>query len=263
MFEKIAEWLCTFAFLPHIRRIDRKIGYALVFRDIPHRFMNGIVRWDMTGIWRRFGLQVRAGTNYWTIGSIHNGTSSRYDRNSPEYQSWLGGYMVKLSPGNTWTLKDHVNLATADQNSWLRTYGDPNPITSFEGWGFLSHGTITSGEYSGTLYEGGCITHSDVGTGKRTFKGFLSPFVQAAFFNHSNNNLQIKGQMLTPKPSKTPYETLRLHGYLAIFDLENGVHAILYGNGAIIPREEGEVDTFSVLKDDLLHAIRRCEIVKI
>jgi len=168
MLETIAEWVCTFIFLPHIQKIERRIGHRLKFRDIPNRFIDGIVPWDMTALWRRFGLDIEAGANYWTIGRVLNGIASRYDRNAPEYQAWLGGYTVKLPPGHSWTPEDHVKLAIADQQSWLNTYGDPSPLASVEGWTFVPRGAIQNGQYSGTLYETGGMTHSDVGHGKRT-----------------------------------------------------------------------------------------------
>jgi hypothetical protein len=263
MLETIAERVCTLIFLPHIRKIERRIGHKLMFRDIPSRFIDGIVPWDMTAVWQRFGLDIEAGANYWTIGTVRNGVSSRYDRNAPEYQAWLGGYTVKLPPGGSWTPEDHAKLAIADQSSWLGTYGDPNPLASVEGWTFVPRGQITSGKYSGTLYETGGVTHSDVGQGKRTLNSRLSPFVQAAFLNLSNRALRMKGSMLVLRTGDNPYEALQLRAYFAIFDLGDNANVILYGNGAIIQKKEGDIDTFPMIEGDLLKAMRACEIVKV
>jgi len=263
MLEKIAEWICRFIFLPHIARVERKIGYKLVFHDIPSRFINGIVPWDMTGIWRRFEIKVEAGVNYWTMGNVVKGMSSRYDRNAPEYQTWVGGYNVKLLPGNLWTPEDHANLAIADQNSWLKTYGDPHPTTSFAGEKYTAMGTIMNGKYSGQLYKAACISHSDVGQGHQRLVARLSHFVKAAFFNLSNKDLRIKAQMLVPKPINNPYETLKLHGYFAVFELGNNARIVLYANGAVVPNKDGDVDTLPIIEADLLQTLRSCEIVKV
>ncbi len=217
----------------------------------------------MTSLWRQFGLTLEAGANYWTIGSVVNGISTRYDRNAPEYQAWLGGYTIKLPPGSSWRPEDHLQLAIADQRSWLGTYGDSNPLASIEGYTFVPRGAITNGMYSGTLYETGGLTHSDVGQGHKTLYGNLSPFGQAAFMNLSNKSLRIKGSMMRPRPTDIPYETLKLHAYFAIFELEDNAHVILYGNGVIVPKKEGDIDTLSFIGDDLLHAMRAVEIVKV
>jgi hypothetical protein len=68
----------------------------------------------MTKTWHRAGLDA-SGVNYFTIGKVVNGNSTWFDFASDYYQSWLGGYMVKLANPAKWTLKDHYNLALADQ----------------------------------------------------------------------------------------------------------------------------------------------------
>jgi hypothetical protein len=265
MLEEAAMWICKLIFLPHIKKNDRKLGYKLVFHDIPPRFINGVVPWDMTSLWQRFGLKVEAGSNYWTIGRIVNGISTRYDRRSPEYQAWLGGYIVKLLPETYWTPEDHINLAVADQNSWLKNYGDPDPKTSFDGFEWSQRGAIRNGEYSGMLYEGGCVTHSDVGLYPTTTSIYIyfAQFVRAALLNLSNRSLHIKGKMLVPESTADRYEALELHGYFAIFDLGNNTHVVLYGNGAIVLNKECAIDTFPMIEEDLLAAMNTCEIVKV
>jgi hypothetical protein len=266
MLEKIAELVCLFIFLPHIRKVERRIGYKLVFRDIPPRFINGVVPWDMTALWRGFGLNIEAGANYWTIGNIVNGISTRYDRNAPQYQAWLGGYTVKLPPGSSWKPEDHLNLAIADQNSWLTHHGDPHPVSNVEGWGFTRIGDIRAGKDSGTLYESGAISHSDVGNGYgKAWPYFhLASLVMAALMNIARPGLKIKGEMMRPRrASDHSYEDLKLRAYFAIFELENNTHVILYGNGAIVPGKEGDIDTLPVIKEDLLRAMGACEIVEV
>ena len=158
MLERVLQKIIWLIFSPLLHRTEKKIGYRLVFRNIPSRFIDGIMPWDMTNVWKKFGLKIVAGANYWTAGKIVNGSSTRFDRNAPEYQSWLGGYVVKLKHDQTWTFEEHFNLAIADQNHWLMMRGDPNPFTSIDGWNLKEISKIQSGPYVGTLYEFGCDT---------------------------------------------------------------------------------------------------------
>lgn len=251
--------LVNFILAKKLHKFENKIGYTLHFKNIPDRFINGIVEWDMTNAFKKFGINIEEGSDYWTMGNIVKGISSRFDRNAPEYQSWLGGYLVKLTTKQEWTVQDHFKLAIADQNSWLHTYGDPNPMTTIEGCEFTKVGVINAGSYSGTLYEGGCITHSDVGSGSRSLKLNLESDVIADLFNLSNPKLNIKGSMLRPPLLNTGNETLKLHGYIGIFDVEENIKVVLYGNGAVVD----QTDTFDIIKYDLLKAMQSCEIVKI
>jgi len=73
----------------------------------------------------------------------------------------------------------------------------------------------------------------------------------------------MKGSMLVLRTAHNPYEALKLRAYFAIFDLGDNAHVILYGNGAIVPKEDGSIDTFPIIESDLLRAMRSCEIVKV
>lgn len=260
MVEIILNKLIKFIYPKKFRRIEKEIGYKLVFRTIPDRYINGWVACNMTTTWKRFGLDIEGGGNYFTMGKIVNGVSSRFDRNYPEYQSWLGGYTVKLKRNAPWSVEDHFKLAIADQNSWLRKwYGDPNPMTTIEGWKFNQIDTIRLGQHSGTLYKFGCTTHSDVGDGRKTANTYLASIFMTALFNFSNSNLHLKPSVFRPKAFSSPYEILKLPGYIAIFDVDENVKVVLYGNGAIVD----QTDTFEIIKNDILKAMQSCEIVKI
>jgi hypothetical protein len=263
MMKNMLDKLIQFIFIPKLRKTEKQIGYKLVLSDIPSRYINGWVSWDMTRTWKKFGLNIKAGANYWTIGKIVNGTSSRFLSDCPEYQSWLGGYTVKLQSDVPWSVEDHFKLAIADQNSWLKTYGDPKPLTTIEGSKFMPIETIHIGQYSGTLYEGGCVTHSDVGSGYKIIKLWFASIVMAKLFNLSNPNLNLKSSVLRPKDPGKFYETMELRGYIAIFDVEEKVKVVLYGNGAVVPKSAEDIDTFTILKNDLLKGIQSCDIEKI
>src|SRR5258708_39013848 len=111
MTETVLQKIANSIFRPKFRKFESKVGYKLHFQHIPDRFINGLVEWDLTETFKKFGLNVLEGADYWTLGHIVNGVSSRFDRNAPEYQSWLGGYIVKLPGGQDWSVEDHFKLA--------------------------------------------------------------------------------------------------------------------------------------------------------
>lgn len=254
IFQKLAEYI----YLPKIKRLEKEIGCRLVFHHIPEQYINAIMSCEMTGTWKRFGLNIQKGLNHFTMGKVVNGMSSRFDRNATEYQSWLGGYTVRLASEEIWSVKDHARLAIADQNSWLRRYGDPNPRTTIEGFEPIEIDKIQLGEHTGTLYEFGLTTHSDVGINRKTINLLYGIYGMAALYNLANRNLNLKPDDFMSKHRTSIYETLDLKGYIAIFDVEEKVKVVLYGNGAIVD----QTDTFEIIKDDILKAMQSCEIVK-
>ena len=262
MFETILQKIVQLKFFFKIRKCEKVLGYKLVFPYIPSEYIQGWVSWDETETWQKFGLNLERGANYWTMGKIIKGDSSRYERETKEYESWLGGYVIKLAPGEKWSMEDHFKLAIADQNSWLKTFGDPKPLTTMENWKFVPVGTIKNGPYLGTLFEGGCTSHSDVGNGYNKKLKLVSICI-AAFFNLSNPKLHLRGKEMIPMRHVNSYETLGLEGYVALFNLENNVKVVLYGNGAIVNNDGGDTNTFISLKKDLLQAMRECKIVKV
>jgi hypothetical protein len=265
LFSTIAS--CTY--FQKIKKLERSIGYKLIFQNIPATYINGVMSCDMTKTWKEFGLDIERGANYFTMGAVVDGTSSRFRRDAAQYQSWLGGYVVKLATKKAWSFQDHFDLAVADQKSWLARYGDPSPLCTTENAELHSMGKIMIGGYAGYLYEFGCVTHSDVGGGHGTLPLRLAATGMAAMFNLSSPALNIKGTALRPAAAGNRYETITLKGYIAVVNVEDGVNVVLYGNGAIIPDgdlktdKSPALDTFEILKGDLLTAMKSCEIVKV
>lgn len=258
---KIFQKLAQYIYLPKLRKLEKEIGYMLVFNYIPNRYIPAVMLCNMTRTWKSFGLNVDKGLNHFTMGGVANGMSSRFDRTAPQYQSWLGGYTVKTSSDKPWDFAEHFKLAIADQNSWLRRFGDPNPRTTIEGWKLAEIDKIQLGQYSGTLYEFGCTTHSDVGANHRTPKLLFGIYGMAALYNLANSSLALKPNDFLPKGSDHPHETLDLKGYIAIFDLAPKVKTVLYGCG-VTNNNTFTSDTFEILKEDLLKAMKSCEIVE-
>lgn len=259
---KLLQKLFLFIFSNRVYENERKIGYRLMFRYVPKNYIHGWVRWNMKGLWQRAGLDLEAGSTVWTIGNIINGSSSRFLKGSPEYQSWLGGYVVKAGPNTPKNLRDGAQFAMADQKSWLRSYGDPDPISTVEGWQSNKIDTIFSNGYQGSLYEFGCTTHSDVGAGYNRLWLRLESIAIAALFNLENPDLKIKSSAVRPASAGLNYETLDLFGYLAVFELAENIKVVLYANG-VINQDDEKLNTFTILKDELLKAIKSCEIVKL
>jgi hypothetical protein len=83
----------------------------------------------------------------------------------------------------------------------------------------------------------------------------------AALFNFSNCKLNLNPAAFRPKRQKVTHKTLKLKGYIAIFDFKENVKVVFYGNGVITRQQGTEVNTFGALKNDLLTAIESCDIV--
>ena len=64
---------------------------------------------------------------------------------------------------------------------------------------------------------------------------------------------------MMPKTLTDSYESLKLRGYIAIFDVAENVDVVLYGNGAVVD----ERDTFEIIKEDILSAMKSCVIEKV
>lgn len=248
--------------LNKLKRAENKIGYKLLFKNIPDIWINGLMRCDMTHTWQKFGLKISRGANYFTVGKVKDGISTRFNFAEPQYQSWLGGYTVKSKQEQEWNLQNHLNLAVADQKSWLKRYGDPNPLCKFEEEYSKVLGPIKLGNYSGTLYEWSCITHSDVGNGFEKIWLKISAVVMATAFNVSNPALNSQGKFLRPSDKGKNYETLKLSGYIAIFDIKKDVKVVLYGNG-VVENDKVKINTFEIIKNEILRAMKSCEIVKV
>ena len=175
----------------------------------------------------------------------------------------MGGYTVKLATERPWSVKDYCKLAVADQNSWLRWYGDPKPLTTIEGWKYTEMSKIQIGKYLGTLYEGGFTTHSDVGLDHKTMSLRFAVHSMAALYNLANSNLVLQPDAFIPRCTDNPYERIDGKVYLGIFDIKPKVKVVLYGNGLIVPNQSSTTDTFEVLKEGFLNTMKSCEIIEV
>lgn len=260
---KLYQKLVKYIYLPMLEKLTKEIGCKLVFHDIPEHYINAIMSCEMTRTWMRSGLEIVKGQNHFTIGKIVEGVSTRFDRTSPEYQSWLGGYTVKLATERPWSVEDYCKLVVADQNSWLRWYGDPKPFTTIEGWKYTEMSKIQIGKYFGTLYEGGFTTHSDVGLDHKTMSLLFAAHNMAALYNLANPNLVLQADAFIPRCTDNPYERIGGKVYLGIFDIKPKVKVVLYGNGLIVTNQSSTTDTFEVLREGFLNTMKSCEIIEV
>lgn len=248
-----------------MRRLERKIGYRVTFKQIPDTWINGWMTFGMERSWAKHNINA-LGVNYFTLGAItEDGISSRFVRSKKQYQSWLGAYLVKFKNKTNFTLQDHYNLAIADQKNWLDDFGDPNPFMQMPEQNTTKAEDITVGGYEGKLYEFlGGLSHSDVGGGSDNLYNKIIMVLTVSMFNKVNPQLNLKMNSFIPNNFSTNYETVILKGYIAIIDLEENIKVILYGNGATLVDKGGQkIDYYPLLKQDILDAFRSVEITKV
>lgn len=256
--------LFAFIYSNWIRRVEKKIGYRIEFKHIPHTWINGMLAFDIEKSWRKHGIEAW-GVDYWTTGSLKDGVSSRFLRTEKQYQSWLGAYLVKFKNSKCFSLQDHFELAVADQKSWLRDFGDPHPLIQMPAGNVAKPEDFPLSGYPGKLYTFlGGQSHSDVGKKSDNLRSRILMAVSASLFNRYNPQLKLRGSNFIPKDIHSEYETVTLKGYVAIIELEENTKAVLYGNGASIHNSDGtETDYCPLLEDEILVAFRAVQINKV
>jgi hypothetical protein len=237
---------------------EKKIGYRLVLPEFTSHWINGTFIFDMNPVWKKYG-QPAVGVNYFTIGGVKNGQSSRYDPQSDYYQSWLGGYIVKFPYARDWTIPEHYQLAEADQKGWLVTMGDTLPLMSTDKKSICLMGKVNICGFPAKIVQAAGWSHSDLGSGPQnlTLKFLMSGM--AHIFNFSNSELALTGSDMLPVWSEKykikSYEKLYLTGYFFIVDITPQIKAIFYGNGT--------QKTLSKIKKELLGTMQSFRIIKV
>ncbi len=254
----------SYLYTNHMHRIEEKIGYRIRFENIPQTWIDGWMTFDMERSWRRYGIKAE-GVNYFTLGALKQGVSSRFIRSEKQYQSWLGAYLVVFKERRDLTLQDHFALAVADQKNWLRDFGDTDPSCKMSTKKVGRTEEIKIGAYKAKLYEFlGGRSHSDVGRHSRNPTNRLLMSLMASMFNRCNPKLHLKGEQFLPHTPSGDYERIVLKGYTAIVDLDEKTKIVLYGNGAAIRHKDGrETDYTPLLKKDILKAFSKVEITKL
>jgi hypothetical protein len=234
-----------------------------MFPDFTEIWLNGLVKLDLTKRWKEFGLNV-TGVDYFTLGAVVNGVSTRFDPQAKQYQSWLGGYLVEFANSTDRRLQDFLDLAVVDQIDWLKHYGDPNPACTLSARNFRKMGDVNVGGYHGRVYEGGGVTHSDVGINASGPWLLLVTIFMATIFDLSNARLRSTYTDFLPVTVQSSYSTVYLRGYVIVIRLEKDIYAVLYGNGAIFKDRLGtKRDTFENLGREILASLMAVKIFKL
>jgi hypothetical protein len=228
---------------------QKQIGYKLVFKDLPPEWINGFMLVDMTKTWQKFGLPI-SGLNYFTLGAIENGTSTRLQSNKQLYQAWLGGYIFTSTQVNDWEPKDFIKLCEADQKKWLSYYGDPSPKMEFDTP--VKVKDILINNIPGQLYRWLGTTHSDVGKRSSKFYNRAVMDGMAYIMNRLNPNLMLKGSNFIPS-KKDSYEEVCISGYIAVMGINPKTKALLYvcveeGNAQKIKMDKLLLDYLEIIK---------------
>ncbi len=243
---------------------QKRLGYTVEFTALPEQWLQAKAIYPMDQVWKREGLDA-VGTNYFTIGDIENGLSSRFDPLSPYYQAWLGCYIVQFNKKRSWEINDHFRLGEADQKNWLRIYGDTNPRVDVDWDHVETLDPIQISGFASSLYRGNIFSDTDVGDSKISLYNKLQLAGLAEFFNKTNPTLRVTAANLLPKwQSDSPigsYQNIQLRGYVAILDITDSVKAVAYANAAVIKTKDGQThDHFQTLDSELLQCLRNIQI---
>lgn len=258
-----------FAFLSYqqVKKVERLLGSRLILNQDGKKWIDGAMIFDMTPVWKKYGFEA-TGVNYFTIGAVNNGISSRFDSNSLYYQAWLGGYIVRFSKSRKWTINDHFHLGEADQKNWLSIYGVKKPVADINFNKIIEHGSFSIGNYKGTLYQGGGDSNTDVGNGMN--KLYLSMLWAGGvyFFNKTNPKLKLTHSAFIPDWEEETrlgsYQVIHLEGYVAIIEIDDKTKAILYANGcSFTDKRGGKADTFKQLQVELKDCLKKFRIEKV
>jgi|GEM_PF-796674 len=205
---------------------ETALGYRLTLKNSPPGWINTLMLADMTKTFRTAGLPC-SGLNYFTLGEVKVGLSKRFDPDDPHYQAWLGGYLVQFDEPAGWSDRAYFKLPEADQIKWLRHFGDPAPEMKFEHIGDPE--PIENNGFTGRALLWTGATHADLGPGNRSFHTRTYMEGMAQIMNQTHPGLGLKGKNFVPGPrNEAAYEPVRLAGYLAIFELEPKIAAVLY-----------------------------------
>jgi len=248
------------------KRRERQMGYRLVLHGLPPHWIPATMIFDMAPVWKRFGLDA-IGVNYFTIGAVKSGLSTRYDADSAYYQSWFGGYIVQFPNPREWTLHDHFELGVADQKNWLKLYGVENPFVEVQNGSVKNRGAIKVSEFRGKLYEGNIWSNTDAGEAKP----FLLPYMMAGManlFTFDNPNVKITGSGFIPKWHEdeplAPFQKILLKGYMAFVPLNPSTTVMLYANACEFTDRHGRnVDTFEKIAKELRRLMESVTIEKL
>ncbi len=216
--------------VPHVLQkainLGKSIGYKMQFKNLPSDWINGYAMVDMTKTWHNYGLPIR-GVNYFTLGDVQNGISSRFISEDKMYQAWLGGYIFTNDTPIDWNPQSYLKVAEADQKKWLWYYGVPNPKMDFGNLHKIEDLHING--ISGQLYSWSGDTQSDVGYKSTNLYNQTMMEGMAYIMNQLNPHLHLEGRHFIPTAIDHPsYKKIILSGYIAIMNIGPKTKSLLY-----------------------------------
>jgi hypothetical protein len=224
MLDKITQ-LVAKSILSNELKLQKRIGYKLIFKSLPEDWIDGYALVDMTLTWHSYGLPIR-GLNYFTVGSLKNGLSSRFLADNNLYQAWLGGYVFQSKKRLYWHSDDYLKLAEADQEGWLKHYGNVAPNMDF--------GSLTKtddmlvGGKKAQLFEWVGVTQSDVGAHDHSLVLKVMSDGMAYMMNTLTPGLKLKGKNFLPRFTQTAYQEIAISGYMILVNISPKTKAVLY-----------------------------------
>lgn len=206
---------------------QKRVGYRLAFVDLPDDWVQGYAMVDMTLTWHSYGLPIR-GLNYFTVGSIEHGKTTRFNPHSDLYQAWLGGYIFESKKPLHWQSDGYLRLAEADQKGWLRRFGAVSPAMDFGKLTKLNDFVID--DHPATLYSWSGVTRSDVGASSHGIIMRVMMDGMADMMNTLTPGLKVKGKNFVPRRSyrRQPFEELLISGYMVLVNISSTTKAVLY-----------------------------------
>lgn len=156
-----------------LQRLDQ-LGLRLLFSRLPAGWIPAVQPADLTAAVQGSAPGVSA-VGYSTIGTLYPGshTSARFWPTSPFYQARLGGYLVHsptragLVPESDPASNLLIQTVVADQTTWLKNYGCPEPEVSLNPDSFRVLENDLHQEHPAWLIEGTICSNSDIGAANR------------------------------------------------------------------------------------------------
>ena len=224
---------------------ERADGVAIVFAKPPPPWITPMKN-QMNEIWEPIKAN---GVNYYMFGGPRTWLTSYSERSNPQspyYQAWVGGYVIKLGngslPGDLQFLAWQVTAL--DQRSWLSAMGDPKPIADSSP--ATSAGNIMIDGHSLPLWHGTMQSHSDLSA-------------------HPSGPLPTLIGM--PPTSSWPmgldsFHDVTLDGYFACWvDSQRSVSIVIYAVAASYAGQTGtQHDNRSLLNEELLSLMKSARL---
>lgn len=206
--------------------LQKKLGYHLTFHNLPEDWVKGYALVDMTLTWHSYGLPL-TGLNYFTVGAIKSGMTTRYQEENDLYQAWLGGYVFKSKRPLHWHSNGYLRLAEADQKGWLRRFGARSPQMDFGKLTKLQDMTIL--DKKATLFSWTGVTRSDVGASSHSLLTRVMMDGMAHMMNTLTPGLHLKGKNFIPdQAEREPFEELLISGYTILVNIDSKRKAVMY-----------------------------------